>query len=277
MLTPRPARISAATLPEDWHPLVKNIYASRLARHDEIEKRLQNLLPPDDLTDLAPALDRLERALNTHEPILVYGDYDVDGATATALTVRVLRQLGANVDWFIPSRSAHGYGFSLTGLAALPSTPGLILTVDNGTSSHEAVTAARARGIDTLITDHHLPGDTLPAAVATLTAATAPSPAKTSLASASPSTSSSPCANACARKTAGRKACASPTTSTSSPSAPSPTSSRLTTTTASSSTTASPASAAARRTPASARCSLSPTSNPPTSAHKTSPTPSRRA
>ena len=98
MLTPRPARISAETLPEDWHPLVKNIYASRLARHDEIEKRLQNLLPPDDLTDLAPALDRLERALRTHEPILVYGDYDVDGATATALTVRVLRQLGANVD-----------------------------------------------------------------------------------------------------------------------------------------------------------------------------------
>ena len=168
MLTPRPARISAETLPDDWHPLVKNIYASRLARHDEIEKRLQNLLPPDDLTDLAPALDRLERALRTHEPILVYGDYDVDGATATALTVRVLRQLGANVDWFIPSRSAHGYGFSLAGLAALPSTPGLILTVDNGTSSHEAVAAARARGIDTLITDHHLPGDTLPDAVATI-------------------------------------------------------------------------------------------------------------
>ena len=166
MLTPRPARISAETLPEDWHPLVKNIYASRLARHDEIEKRLQNLLPPDDLTDLAPALDRLERALRTHEPILVYGDYDVDGATATALTVRVLRQLGANVDWFIPNRSAHGYGFSLAGLAALPRTPGLILTVDNGTSSHEAVAAARARGIDTLITDHHLPGDTLPDAIA---------------------------------------------------------------------------------------------------------------
>ena len=168
MLTPRPARISAETLPEDWHPLVKNIYASRLARHDEIEKRLQNLLPPDDLTDLAPALDRLERALRTHEPILVYGDYDVDGATATALTVRVLRQLGANVDWFIPNRSAHGYGFSLAGLAALPTAPGLILTVDNGTSSHEAVAAARARGIDTLITDHHLPGDTLPDAVATI-------------------------------------------------------------------------------------------------------------
>ena len=168
MLTPRPARISAETLPEDWHPLVKNIYASRLARHDEIEKRLQNLLPPDDLTDLAPALDRLEHALNTHEPILVYGDYDVDGATATALTVRVLRQLGANVDWFIPNRSAHGYGFSLAGLAALPTAPGLILTVDNGTSSHEAVAAARARGIDTLITDHHLPGDTLPDAVATI-------------------------------------------------------------------------------------------------------------
>ena len=88
------------------------------------------------------------------------------GKNATALTVRVLRQLGANVDWFIPNRSAHGYGFSLAGLAALPTVPGLILTVDNGTSSHEAVAAARARGIDTLITDHHLPGDTLPDAIA---------------------------------------------------------------------------------------------------------------
>ena len=166
MLTPRPARISAETLPEDWHPLVKNIYASRLASHDEIEKRLQHLLPPDNLPDIAPALARLDHALATGEPVLVYGDYDVDGATATALTVRVLRQLGANVDWFIPNRSAHGYGFSLAGLAALPRTPGLILTVDNGTSSHEAVAAARARGIDTLITDHHLPGDTLPDAIA---------------------------------------------------------------------------------------------------------------
>ena len=144
VITPRPARINAATLPADWHPLVKNIYASRLASHDEIEKRLQHLLPPDNLPDIAPALARLDHALATGEPVLVYGDYDVDGATATALTVRVLRQLGANVDWFIPHRSAHG----------------------NGTSSHEAVAAARARSIDTLITDHHLPGDTLPDAIA---------------------------------------------------------------------------------------------------------------
>ena len=162
VITPRPARINAATLPADWHPLVKNIYASRLASHDEIEKRLQHLLPPDNLPDIAPALARLDHALATGEPVLVYGDYDVDGATATALTVRVLRQLGANVDWFIPNRSAHGYGFSLAGLAALPRTPGLILTVDNGTSSHEAVAAARARGIDTLITDHHLPATPCP-------------------------------------------------------------------------------------------------------------------
>ena len=166
MITPRPVRISAETLPADWHPLVKNIYASRLNHHDEIEKRLQNLLPPDGLPDLAVAIDRLERAISSGESILVYGDYDVDGATATALSVRVLRQLGAKVDWFIPNRSAHGYGFSLAGLAALPSSPALILTVDNGTSSHEAVAAARARGIDTLITDHHLPGDTLPDAIA---------------------------------------------------------------------------------------------------------------
>ena len=166
MITPRPLRIDTAALPADWHPLVKNIYAGRLNHHDEIEKRLQHLLPPDNLTGLGAALDRIDHAIRNREPILVYGDYDVDGATATALTVRVLRQLGADVTWFIPNRSVHGYGFSLAGLAALPRTPGLILTVDNGTSSHEAVAAARARGIDTLITDHHLPGDTLPDAIA---------------------------------------------------------------------------------------------------------------
>ena len=119
MITPRPLRIDTAALPADWHPLVKNIYAGRLNHHDEIEKRLQHLLPPDNLTGLNPALDRLDHAIRHREPILVYGDYDVDGATATALTVRVLRQLGADVAWFIPNRSVHGYGFSLAGLAGV--------------------------------------------------------------------------------------------------------------------------------------------------------------
>ena len=164
MITPRPLRIDTAALPADWHPLVKNIYAGRLSHHDEIEKRLQHLLPPDNLTGLNAALDRLDRAIRHREPILVYGDYDVDGATATALTVRVLRQLGADVTWFIPNRSVHGYGFSLAGLADLPGAPRLILTVDNGIQSHDAIAAARVRGIDVVVTDHHLPGETLPPA-----------------------------------------------------------------------------------------------------------------
>ena len=164
MITPRPLRIDTAALPADWHPLVKNIYAGRLNHHDEIEKRLQHLLPPDNLTGLDAALDRLDHAIRHREPILVYGDYDVDGATATALTVRVLRQLGADVTWFIPNRSVHGYGFSLAGLAGLPGAPRLILTVDNGIQSHDAISAARARGIDVVVTDHHLPGETLPPA-----------------------------------------------------------------------------------------------------------------
>ena len=164
MITPRPLRIDTAALPADWHPLVKNIYAGRLNHHDEIEKRLQHLLPPDNLTGLDAALDRLDHAIRHREPILVYGDYDVDGATATALTVRVLRQLGADVTWFIPNRSVHGYGFSLAGLADLPGAPRLILTVDNGIQSHDAIAAARARGIDVVVTDHHLPGETLPPA-----------------------------------------------------------------------------------------------------------------
>ena len=147
---------------------MKNIYAGRLNHHDEIEKRLQHLLPPDNLTGLNAALDRLDHAIRNREPILIYGDYDVDGATATALTVRVLRQLGADVAWFIPNRSVHGYGFSLAGLADLPGAQRLILTVDNGIQSHDAITAARARGIDVVVTDHHLPGETLPPANAIL-------------------------------------------------------------------------------------------------------------
>ncbi|MDO4642932.1 MAG: single-stranded-DNA-specific exonuclease RecJ [Cardiobacteriaceae bacterium] len=168
MITQRPQRMNPDELPNDWHPLVRNIYASRLERGDEVEKHLRRLLSPDSLVGLDVAVQRIAQALAQKESILVYGDYDVDGATATALTVRVLRQLGGHVSWFIPHRSTHGYGFNLAGLAALPITPNLLITVDNGMQSHEAVIAAQARGIDVIITDHHTPSDTLPPAIAVI-------------------------------------------------------------------------------------------------------------
>ena len=162
----RPARFDADRLPAQWHPVVRAIYAARLSSDAEVAKRLKFLRGVDGFADMDKAVARLEQALNNHERILVYGDYDVDGATATALAVRVLRRLGARTDWFVPHRQTHGYGLSVAGLDALPERPGLILTVDNGIASHAAVAEAHARGIDIIISDHHTPAATLPDATA---------------------------------------------------------------------------------------------------------------
>ena len=164
----RPARFDAAYLPADWHPVVRAIYAARLADNQEVEKRLRFLQASDGFADMDKAVARLQDALVRRERIVVYGDYDVDGATSTALAVRILKRLGAEVDWFVPHRQEHGYGLSLAGLKALGRKPDVILTVDNGISSHEAVAAANAQGIDVIVTDHHTPGDTLPDAVAVI-------------------------------------------------------------------------------------------------------------
>lgn len=166
MITPRPQRIDPATLPSDWHPLIKTIYAARLNSCDEIEKRLQFLLPPSAMAGLESAVKRIAVALKNREKILIYGDYDVDGATATALMVRVLKHLGAKVSWFIPQRQVHGYGFNPLGFAALSERYALIITVDNGIQSHAGVAVAKKAGTELIITDHHLPGKTLPDAVA---------------------------------------------------------------------------------------------------------------
>lgn len=164
----RPARFDAAHLPGDWHPVVRAIYAARLSGNDEVDKRLKFLKNTDGFADMDKAVARLAQALEARERIVVYGDYDVDGAASTALAVRVLRRLGAEVGWFVPNRQVHGYGLSVAGLAALPDKPDVILTVDNGISSHEAVLAAAAQGIDVIVSDHHTPGDNLPPAVAVI-------------------------------------------------------------------------------------------------------------
>ena len=150
------------------HPVVARVMAARgITDAAELDPSLAGLLPPG-LVDLEPAVERLASALAAGERILVVGDFDADGATSTALAVRVLRAFGhAHVDYLVPNRFEYGYGLTpeLVELAATRE-PGLIVTVDNGVSSHEGVTAAAARGIDTLVTDHHLPGTDLPAAVA---------------------------------------------------------------------------------------------------------------
>ncbi len=124
---------------------------------------------PADLPDMTIAVDHLNRAIDQQMPICVWGDFDVDGQTATTLLVSVLRQLGAEVDYYIPHRLTEGHGLKLDKLRQiLQSGAGLILTCDTGIEAHEAVEATHAAGAEIIITDHHDLGETLPPAEAVI-------------------------------------------------------------------------------------------------------------
>jgi single-stranded-DNA-specific exonuclease len=148
-------------------PLLARLYGARGVRTpDELVHSLDALEPLDALGSLDAASDLLMSAMAAGQTILVVGDYDADGATATALAVLGLRRLGApRVEHLVPDRRIHGYGLTpeIVTLAAARA-PGLLVTVDNGIASHAGVAAARALGMRVLVTDHHLPGPTLPAA-----------------------------------------------------------------------------------------------------------------
>lgn len=148
-------------------PLVREIYARRLSAPQECDKSLSQLLPAD-LADLDRAVERLAKALWAREPLLIYGDYDVDGVCATALMVRVLKRLGADVRWFIPDRVRHGYGLTVAGIAAARTyhpDARLWVTVDNGMKSHVFAKALCEQGLELIITDHHLPDASQPNAL----------------------------------------------------------------------------------------------------------------
>ncbi|MDH3345792.1 MAG: single-stranded-DNA-specific exonuclease RecJ, partial [Kiritimatiellaceae bacterium] len=129
---------------------------------------LSMLQNPFDLPDMQPAVERIRRALLDGERITVFGDYDADGICSTSLMVRVLRELGGSVSSYIPNRLEDGYGLSPESLAVCVEAnhPTLIVTVDCGTSSVEAIEAAKTQGIDVVITDHHEPGGQVANAVA---------------------------------------------------------------------------------------------------------------
>src|SRR5919201_1841287 len=115
------------------------------------------------LGDMAEACERIRAAVAAGGRICVHGDYDVDGIAATALAVLLLRELGADVEWHLPSRFDEGYGVSRETIARLAEEGcGLVLTVDCGITAVEEVAEARARGLDVVVTDHHRPGATLP-------------------------------------------------------------------------------------------------------------------
>lgn len=151
------------------HPLLARIYASRGLDHlDHLGRSLQQLQTGTDILGLDAAVARLIGALEQDQHILIVGDFDCDGATSTAVGMLGLAMMGARrVDYLVPNRFEYGYGLSPEIVAvAAQQQPDLIITVDNGISSVEGVAAANGLGIDVIITDHHLPGDTLPEACA---------------------------------------------------------------------------------------------------------------
>ncbi len=128
---------------------------------------LDSLHPPEGLRDAPRAAERIASAVERRETILVHGDYDVDGISATALLTRGLREMGGEVVPFIPHRVRDGYDLGPAGMrAAEESGASLLVTVDCGIVAHEAVSRARSQGIDVVVTDHHTPSDSLPSAYA---------------------------------------------------------------------------------------------------------------
>jgi single-stranded-DNA-specific exonuclease len=147
------------------HPVLARAYAARGIRDPaDLDLSLGRLLPPDELAGAERAAARLAAALEAGERILFVGDFDADGATSCALGVRALRAFGAaHVDFLVPNRFEYGYGLSPEIVAlAEARRPDLLVTVDNGIASIAGVAAARARGMDVIVTDHHLPGEELP-------------------------------------------------------------------------------------------------------------------
>ncbi|MGQ0714350.1 MAG: single-stranded-DNA-specific exonuclease RecJ [Gemmatimonadaceae bacterium] len=134
-----------------------------------LRPRLDQLHDPERLLGLPAAVDRLERAVRDGETVLVHGDYDVDGITATTILVRTIRRLGGRVVPFIPRRLEDGYDLTMAGVrAAMAEGARVIVTCDCGTSAHEAVAAACKAGIDVIVSDHHLPGGPLPECLAVI-------------------------------------------------------------------------------------------------------------
>ncbi|AJI96245.1 single-stranded-DNA-specific exonuclease RecJ [Yersinia ruckeri] len=156
-------------LPAELHPLLRRLYATRgLKNPDELERGVKGLQPYGLLDGIEAGVNLLQQALVERQRIMIVGDFDADGATSTALAVLSLRSMGCgNVDYLVPNRFDDGYGLSPEVVEQVAARGAdLIVTVDNGISSHTGVDLAHVKGIKVLVTDHHLPGEVLPAAEA---------------------------------------------------------------------------------------------------------------
>jgi single-stranded-DNA-specific exonuclease len=150
-------------------PILKRVYINRgITQPEDLDVDLKGLMSYENLTDISTAADLLYEALRENKRIVIVGDYDVDGATSVAIMMKGLCALGANsIDYLMPDRLQHGYGLTTDIVQlAIEKQAELIVTVDNGIASVDAVDAANHAGIQVLITDHHLPPLKLPAAAA---------------------------------------------------------------------------------------------------------------
>ncbi len=149
------------------HPVLARLFASRgLSDARELSSELGSLMAPAGLLHIGAAAVFLADAIAAGKKMVIVADYDCDGATACAVALRGLRAMGATVDFIVPNRFEYGYGLTpeIVELTAREKAPDIIVTVDNGIASIDGVLEAKRRGIDVVITDHHLPADKLPEA-----------------------------------------------------------------------------------------------------------------
>ena len=155
-----------ASYSDDIPTFLKKIFAARSLKESDLSLSLSGLHKPN-FSQMITAIELLESAIKLDKRILIVGDFDADGATATAVALKALRLMGAKqVDFLVPNRFKHGYGLSteIVNEAKREKDPDLIITVDNGISSNEGTQLARSFDIDVIITDHHLPSHELPMA-----------------------------------------------------------------------------------------------------------------
>ncbi|MBS0308952.1 MAG: single-stranded-DNA-specific exonuclease RecJ [Proteobacteria bacterium] len=160
-------RTSELLAQQGLHPVLARLYAARgLSDSRELNSELTALIAPASLTHVDTAAVFLADAIAANKKMVIVADYDCDGATACAVGLRGLRSMGAHVDYIVPNRFEYGYGLTpeIVELTVREKSPDIILTVDNGIASIDGVAEANRRGIEVVVTDHHLPADTLPAA-----------------------------------------------------------------------------------------------------------------
>jgi single-stranded-DNA-specific exonuclease len=160
-----PAAAVELLLAQGVHPLLARIYAARgIASPHDLASGFDHLVAPETMLNLTTMAKRVADAIAAKKKLLIVGDYDADGATATAVGMRALRAFGADVGYLVPNRFEYGYGLSpeIVRLAHTQSRPDILITVDNGIASIDGVAEANRLGMEVLITDHHLPGEKLP-------------------------------------------------------------------------------------------------------------------